>query len=82
MSGRPGRTVAEWVTLAIATAVLAVVVGLAVSRVGHDDPAHPVVSVRGSAEQRGEDWILTVDVHNDGDITAAVNALPVAFHAP
>ena len=72
MSGRTGRTVAEWVTFAVSAAiVLAVVVLLGTGLFGTEDPAAPVARPQGEVREVAGRWFVPVDVTNHGDQTAA-----------
>ena len=67
---RPPRTSAEWVTFAIAVALIAVVVGLVAREIpGSKSPPSPEVEV-GVAEERGSRFVVPVLVTNLGERTA------------
>ena len=74
MSGRDGsrpRNLAQWVSFAVASLVLAVVVGLVVvEAAGPNEPPTPVVHVGEVREAAGR-WFASVEVVNEGDLTAA-----------
>lgn len=68
---RGGRTAAEWTTLAVSSAVLAVVVALIVGQLlSASDPAAPRAAI-GRIEAIGNRYRVHVMVKNDGDETAA-----------
>ena len=65
------RAAAEWVTFAIACAVVLLVIGLIVAQIpGTDSPAAPTAEVAQSIERRGDQYVVPVEVTNDGDATA------------
>ena len=74
MSGRRGpdpRNAAQRLSLAVAALVLALVVGLVVvEAVGSDEPATPVAHV-GEVRAAAGRYYLSVEVVNEGDISAA-----------
>ncbi|MCU1371383.1 MAG: hypothetical protein JWO77_2577 [Ilumatobacteraceae bacterium] len=72
MVRRDPRTGAEWVTLAVSCAVLALVVGLiAVQFRGGRSDAAPRAEVVGQERTVGGQHFVTVEVENTGDATAA-----------
>lgn len=68
-SRRRPTTAAEWVTFAIALAVVLAVVGAIASQVSSTAPPAPVVEV-GDVEERGGRFVVPVEVVNRGDRTA------------
>ena len=69
---RPPRGTAEWVTFAVATAVLLAIVALIVFQVGGvGDPAAPVATIDGPVTESNGQWTVPVRVENDGDVTAS-----------
>lgn len=89
MTGRAGRgerNRAQWVSFAVAALVLGLVVGLVVREaVGPNQPPTPVAHVDSVRATEGR-WFVSVEVVNEGDLTAAevqVEAeLVVAGEAP
>jgi uncharacterized protein (TIGR02588 family) len=68
---RDPRTPAEWVTFAVSVAILLVVVGLITTQAnGSDRPALPRVTKTGPVEQRGDRYLVPVEIRNDGGATA------------
>lgn len=66
-----GRNFAEWVTFAVASAVVLAVVGLILAQVpGTDSPPAPLAKVTGPAERRHGQYAVPVEVTNRGDATA------------
>lgn len=71
MAGRAARTPAEWVTFAVSTLVLLVVVALIVAQATEaDSPALPRVLSTGPVERRGDRFLVPVEIRNDGGATA------------
>ncbi len=71
MTERDPRTAAEWTTLATASIVLAVLVGLIAAQLTSPrDPAAPVAELDGQHEEHGFHHVDVV-VTNHGDETAA-----------
>jgi uncharacterized protein (TIGR02588 family) len=67
-----GRSGAEWAAFAVASVVLAVVVGLvALQPAQSDDPAQPVAALSGPVEETATGFQVPVEVTNDGGATAA-----------
>lgn len=67
---RTGRTTAEWVTFAIASALLATLAGFVVAEIpGGDPPPAPVAEVRAVSERGGRFYVM-VEVENRGEQTA------------
>ncbi len=65
------RTGPEWVTLAVSSLVLAVVVVLLIMQIGAgDEPPRPTVAV-GAIVGRGESFEVPVSVRNGGDRAAS-----------
>ena len=73
MSAQGGRSTPEWVTFAISSLILLVVVGLLVSQVGAGDEPPDPVAVTAVAEivERDGGFHVPVEVHNRGDRGAA-----------
>lgn len=70
-NGQPGRTTPQWITLAVSSAVLAVVVVLLVVQIGAgDDPPEPVVTVGATVDRDGL-FHVPVAVDNRGDRAAS-----------
>jgi uncharacterized protein (TIGR02588 family) len=70
MSDEERRGPAEWVTLAVSLLVVAVVVGLIVREIpGSKRPPAPV-AVAGRVEERGDRFVVPVEVENRGQRTA------------
>lgn len=68
---REKRSPAEWVTFAVASAVLLTLMGLiAKEAMRSKEPASPTAEVVGEPEARGEQFVVTVEVANSGDETA------------
>jgi uncharacterized protein (TIGR02588 family) len=69
-NGAEGRTIAEWTTLAISTAILLTIVG-AITWLSFRGPERlPVIIVEPNMEQVREDasgWYLPVLIRNEGD---------------
>jgi uncharacterized protein (TIGR02588 family) len=64
------RSPAEWVTFAIAVAIVAVVVGLIAREIpGSKRPPAPVAEA-GDVEHRGDVYVVPVEVRNEGQRTA------------
>lgn len=64
------RTAAEWVTFAVASAVVLLVIGLLAAQIpGTDSPAAPDAEVQ-SITRRGDQYVVPVEVTNGGDATA------------
>jgi uncharacterized protein (TIGR02588 family) len=71
MSRSNGRTVAEWVTFGVSSAILATVLGLiAVQLPDSDDPAAPVAQVDAERSLDGRHYV-DVSVTNQGDEPAS-----------
>jgi len=68
---RSERTAAEWVTLAVCSAILVVVVGLIVWQIPNDDDRPAPVASTGPVERVGDDFHVTVLVSNSGGRTAS-----------
>jgi uncharacterized protein (TIGR02588 family) len=67
---RPTRSPAEWVTFAVALAIVAVVAGLIVREIpGSKRPPEPVAEAA-PVEARGDRFVVPVVVRNDGEQTA------------
>ena len=65
-----GRTGAEWVVFAASAVVLVAVLGLVTWQwVAHRDPAIVSAEVT-DVEQQGDRFLVSVDVHNNGDRAA------------
>ena len=70
-SQRESRSAAEWVTFAVASAVLLTIVGLiAMEATRTKDPAAPHARVIGEPEARGGQHVVMVEVTNAGDRAA------------
>lgn len=68
---REKRTPAEWVTLAVSSMILAVVLGaIAIQVPGSDELPAPTARVDGEPRQVDGRWFVPVEVGNDGDLTA------------
>lgn len=68
---RQGRTPAEWLTFAISAAVLLVVMGLVALQIPTEDkPPLPVARITSFGEERGNFFVVVVEVENRGDMTA------------
>ena len=71
MTRSNGRTVAEWVTLAVSCAILAVVLALiAIQLANSDDPAAPAATVASVRSLDGRHYVEVV-VTNQGDDPAS-----------
>ena len=71
MTTSNGRTVAEWVTFGVSSAILAVVVALiAIQLTNSDDPAAPVATVDSVRSLDGRHYVDVV-VTNQGDDPAS-----------
>ena len=69
--GSKGRTPAEWLTFAVSAAVLLVVMALVALQIPTEDkPPLPVARIASFGEQRGEFYVVVVEVENRGDATA------------
>lgn len=69
-SRRPQRTGAEWAVFVVAAVVLAGVLGAVTWQwVAHNDPAAVSATVAG-IEHRDDRFVVSVEVHNDGDRSA------------
>ena len=67
MSGR-GRSTAEWVTFAVASAILLSLVALILLQIpSGGSPPEPSARITGPPEERGGSWFVVVDVENSGD---------------
>lgn len=65
------RNFAEWVTFAVASAIVLLVVGLILAEIpGTESPPSPTAKVTGAAERRGDQFVVPVEVTNEGDATA------------
>lgn len=70
-SRRDRRTPAEWLTFIVSLAILAGVVGLVVLQIPTEDkPPLPVARIKSFGEERGEAYVVIVEVENRGDTTA------------
>jgi uncharacterized protein (TIGR02588 family) len=68
---KKGRTSAEWLTFAVSAAVLLVVMGLVALQIPTEDkPPLPVARITSFGEERGESYVVVVEVENRGDTTA------------
>lgn len=68
---REGRTPAEWLTFAVSTAILLGVLGLVVLQIPTEDkPPLPVARIKSFGEERGDAYVVVVEVENRGDTTA------------
>jgi uncharacterized protein (TIGR02588 family) len=70
-----GRSVAEWTTLAISTAILLVIVGLIAWITLAGDTREPVITVETHPERMREDasgYYLPVTIRNEGDVEEAI----------
>ena len=66
-----GRTVAEWVTFGLASAIVLLVIGLVLAQVpGTDSPPQPTAQVIGAPSRQGSQFSVPVEVTNEGDATA------------
>ena len=64
------RAAAEWVTFAIASAIVLAVIGLIAAQIpGTDLPASPEAEA-GEPVRRGDQYVVPVEVVNGGDATA------------
>lgn len=72
MSGkRESRTPAEWLTFAVSAAILLGLMALVVLQIPTEDkPPLPVARIVSFAEERGEFYVVIVEVENRGDVTA------------
>ena len=65
------RAAAEWVTFAVAAAIVLGVIGLIAAQIpGTDSPPAPAAKVTGSASERAGQFVVPVEVTNRGDATA------------
>lgn len=68
---REKRSTAEWFTFVVATAVLfGIVTLIGGEALRSKQPPRPVALVVGDPEARGDQYIVTVEVSNEGDDTA------------
>ncbi|MDQ3106802.1 MAG: TIGR02588 family protein [Actinomycetota bacterium] len=73
MSGdetRQARSAAEWVTFAVASAILAVIIGLVVREIPNSKRPPLPVAVVGRSEPRGDRFVVAVAVENRGERAA------------
>ena len=66
-----GRTPAEWFTFAVSATVLLGVMALVALQIPTEDkPPLPVARITSFGEERGESYVVVVEVENRGDLTA------------
>jgi len=69
--GQGGRTTPEWIAFAMSLLLLGGVVGLIVrDLIEPESPAQPVAKIVGEPRRAGDQFIVTVEVTNEGDETA------------
>jgi uncharacterized protein (TIGR02588 family) len=68
---KKGRTAPEWITFAVSLLLLAGLVGLiARDMVEEERPANPTAAISGEPRRLGDQFIVTVEVENKGDLAA------------
>ena len=66
-----GRTPAEWLTFLVSSAILLFVMALVAQQIRTEDkPPLPVARIATFGEERGESYVVVVEVENRGDATA------------
>lgn len=81
-SGSPTRTVAEWVTLSISIAILAVLFGAIGIFYLRGDGEHSLIEVTPLTEdvrREGDRFLLPVEIANTGERTAGTVSVTVAL---
>lgn len=68
---RGPRTGAEWVTFAVACAILAALAVVIIARTGDDDPAEPIAAQSGEITRSAAGFEVPVEVRNIGGLTAS-----------